>query len=86
MKTAFVSFLALIGPVVGQSPVRDVAPYSYLGCFVDSGTPNTLYQDESNAAGFAQKTVENCVTTCQGLNYLYAGLEYSFQVSWAGPS
>jgi hypothetical protein len=57
-------------PVVVQS----VAAFSVQSCFSDSVTQRSLAN--YSYALSTSMTVENCVTTCQGLGYSKAGLEY----------
>lgn len=80
MKPIVLSLLISIVHVAGQSYVSDVAPYQYLGCFSDAANPRTLFYSETTNIAFTPKTVESCVALCSSLSYIYAGLEYSYEV------
>lgn len=50
--------------------------WKYSGCYVDgaNGRVMAYQQPDSN-----QQTIENCISTCSGLGYTIAGLEYASQ-------
>lgn len=82
--------------LVGQNAVAQVidpaatplpAPYSgfnYIGCYTDSVSQRTLIDDPQNIPGGGPNmTIQNCIDGCLrvDLGYVFAGMEYSSEVS-----
>ncbi|KAF4631590.1 hypothetical protein G7Y89_g6540 [Cudoniella acicularis] len=53
--------------------------WSYVGCYTDSVGARTLPSNPGTTGGTAALTVELCTSTCQGLGYVFAGMEYAGQ-------
>ncbi|CZR53720.1 related to glyoxal oxidase precursor [Phialocephala subalpina] len=51
--------------------------WAYVGCYVDQVGARTLTVNPGTTGGTAALTVELCTSTCQGLGYVFAGMEYA---------
>lgn len=72
MAAAVLSLLVVPSLVAAQASTRDVAPYTYAGCF-DELDGLRLLPDNHTVSD--QMTIEQCVSDCQGS--VYIGLEYA---------
>lgn len=59
-----------------SSAVATSTGWNFRGCYTDAAA-RTLVNFELPSVGAAQMTVEACQTTCRGLGYTLAGLEYA---------
>ena len=73
------AFVALVARSSAQSDATDVAPYSYIGCWRDSGNPRALAYQIGTPGGASSATIETCFQACSPY-YTYFGLEYHSQV------
>jgi hypothetical protein len=55
--------------------------WQYDGCYID-GAYGRIMENEQNDN--QQLTIESCVSTCTGLGYIVAGIEYGVQ--WLVPA
>jgi hypothetical protein len=51
--------------------------WTFLGCYMDNVAGRTLVNGESVPGGAGSMTVEACQSTCLGLGYSLAGVEYA---------
>lgn len=54
-----------------------VAGWTLLGCYTDNVGGRTLVNGEAVPGGASAMTVEACLSTCKGLGYILAGVEYA---------
>lgn len=60
-----------------QNALQVRGGWTALGCYTDNVSGRTLTYGAAVAGGASAMTVELCQSTCQGLGYILAGVEYA---------